>query len=430
MSFSIAHFLAERRDGAVHRREDLLEFARLAGSKELPDYQISAWLMAAYLNPLSLEETVGLTLGMAESGERLDLTGLPKPWVDKHSTGGVGDKTTLVLLPLLAACGLTMVKMSGRGLGITGGTIDKLASIPGFRTDLSSQEMIEQASRIGLALTGQTPALAPADGVLYGLRDVTQTVASIPLIVSSILSKKIAGGAEVIGLDVKCGSGAFMPTAEAAEELATWLSKVGKACGLSLHVTITDMDQPLGQAAGNLIEVLEAFRVLSRQALSPNEKRFETLCIELATETLVAVGQHDAKAVVEKALDDGKALEKALEWTSAQGATTSPLDLTLAEPRQTITATQSGFAQQVSALRVGEAVLEMGGGRKKKTDVIDLTVGVVTLVQVGDKIEAGQPLFHLHGNPDQCAAAAAVLQDAVTVVQAPVEPRPLILKRL
>ncbi|HZH98209.1 MAG TPA: thymidine phosphorylase, partial [Fimbriimonadaceae bacterium] len=228
----VQRFIATRRDRGRHTREDLSWFAKAAAAGEIPDYQLSAWLMAAYLNPLDEQETAWLTVAMAESGQRLDLTGLPKPWVDKHSTGGVGDKTTLVLLPLLAACGLTCVKMSGRGLGITGGTIDKLSSVPGFRTDLSPEEMKKQAGEIGLALTGQTPDLAPADKVLYALRDATATVSSMPLIVSSILSKKLAGGAEALVLDVKCGSGAFMKTRSEADALAESLASTAALAGL------------------------------------------------------------------------------------------------------------------------------------------------------------------------------------------------------
>src|SRR5579871_5332678 len=205
--FAMAHAIEVRRDGKRHTADELKGLALAAARGDAPDYQLAAWLMAAFLNPLDADETAALTLGMADSGERVNLTGLPKPWVDKHSTGGVGDKTSIVLLPILAACGLTMVKMSGRGLGITGGTVDKLESVPGFRINLSPSELKAQAGRIGLAITGQSPELAPADKVLYALRDVTATVDSIPLIVSSILSKKIAGGAEMVILDVKCGTG-------------------------------------------------------------------------------------------------------------------------------------------------------------------------------------------------------------------------------
>ncbi|RYG47758.1 thymidine phosphorylase, partial [bacterium] len=254
--------IAIRRDGRTHTAEELDYLAQAAAKGQVPDYQIAAWLMAAYLNPLDEEQTANLTLAMADSGKRIDLSGLPKPWVDKHSTGGVGDKTTLVLLPLLSACGLTMVKLSGRGLGIAGGTIDKLASFDGLRLDLSPEEAREIAGRIGLSLSGASPALAPADKVLYALRDATATVENMPLIASSILSKKIAGGAETVVLDVKTGSGAYMQKYHESHELAHWLVRIGERCGLKVRAAITDMDQPLGSAVGNMVEVEEARSIL------------------------------------------------------------------------------------------------------------------------------------------------------------------------
>ncbi|MCG9894215.1 MAG: thymidine phosphorylase, partial [Fimbriimonadaceae bacterium] len=267
--------IAAKRDRRVHSAGEIQAVIRGATDGSWTDDQLAAWLMAAFLNGLNPAETAELTKAMAESGERLDLTGLPQPWVDKHSTGGVGDKTTLVLLPLLASCGLTMVKMSGRGLGKTGGTIDKLESIPGFRTDLSPAEMIAQARMVGCALTGQTPKLAPADGRLYALRGATATVESIPLIVASILSKKMAGGAEVVVLDVKCGRGAFMTELPRARELKAELENVGREAGLKVRALVTDMDQPLGRAAGNALEVKEAIRVLKGE----ESGRFTELCL-------------------------------------------------------------------------------------------------------------------------------------------------------
>ena len=255
--------IARRRDGGSHSADDLGFLAQAAAEGSVPDYQLAAWLMAAYLNPLDERETADLTVAMARSGERLDLSVLSRPWVDKHSTGGVGDKTTLVLLPLLAACGLSLVKMSGRGLGITGGTLDKLASVEGLRLDLPPEALLRVAAESGFALGGQTARLAPADGALYALRDATGTVASLPLIVSSILSKKIAGGAETVVLDVKCGSGAFMRTLPEARALAHALRTVGERCGLRVRCAITDMSTPLGAAVGNALEVREAWDVLS-----------------------------------------------------------------------------------------------------------------------------------------------------------------------
>jgi len=272
-------FIAERRDGKQHSREGLALFARAVANREVEDYQTSAWLMAAFLNPLADDETTWLTQAMADSGRKLDRHRLPKPWVDKHSTGGVGDKTTIVLLPVLAACGLTMLKMSGRGLGITGGTVDKLESIPGFRSTPRLSSLVSQALRCGVALSAQSSVLAPADKALYTLRDVTGTVGSIPLIVSSILSKKLAANAEIVVLDVKCGSGAFMKDPVQAERLSESLVKVGEQLGLVVKVRVSDMNAPLGRAVGNALEVKEAIDTLSGEEGALTEH-----CVSLASE--------------------------------------------------------------------------------------------------------------------------------------------------
>lgn len=419
--------IAAKRDRQKHSREELDFLAQCAADPNahaVEDYQLSAWLMAAYLNGLDLDETANLTQSMAQSGDRLNLEGLPHPWVDKHSTGGVGDKTTLVLLPLLAACGLTGVKMSGKGLGITGGTIDKLASIPGFRTDLTPAEMVEQAGRIGLALTGQTPRLAPADGTLYALRDTTETVASMPLIVASILSKKLAGGAEALGLDVKCGSGAFMKNLADATVLAEMLVEVATRCGLPTHATITDMDQPLGVAVGNALEVREAWAALQPDAANT---RFRELCVYLAAETLVAVGwsksASDSIATAEARLQDGSALAKAKAWIEAQGGIFDPNALPTAPIVHTIEASQTGWVARVDAQTIGQAVVDLGGGRQRKEDVIDPAVGIEVLVHVGDRVSAGQPVFRVHASLREAPNVAA----ALTISEEPIEPRPLVL---
>jgi len=403
--------IATKRDGRKNTNGQLDALARGAADGSIPDYQLSAWLMAAYLNGLDPQETADLTLAMAESGERLDLTGLPKPWVDKHSTGGVGDKTTLVVLPILAACGLTMVKMSGRGLGITGGTIDKLESVPGFRTDLTPEEMVAQAKRIGIALSGQTPRLAPADKALYALRDVTGTVASIPLITASILSKKIAGGADTVLLDVKSGSGAFMKTLPEAEALARSLVDTGKLCGLKVSAVITDMNQPLGMAVGNALEVQEALASLRPPlSLPPSPKgagrggfsRFLELCLDLAGHALEVVGKGD-RSTAEEAIASGKALAKAREWFAAQGG---DLDSFMSNPpqspivRSVMYQGSPGFLNRIDANIVGEVVIKLGGGRAVKTDPIDPSVGVIVSQGVGNRIEKGQPLFEVHARDE------------------------------
>ncbi len=408
---NVQDIIAAKRDGLKHTQPELEWLANAAARGDVPDYQLSAWLMAAYLHPLDAEETAWLTLAMAGSGERLDLTGLPKPWVDKHSTGGVGDKTSIVLLPLLAACGLTVVKMSGRGLGITGGTVDKLGSVPGFRMDLSPQEMKEQAKRIGLAITGQTPNLAPADKVFYALRDATTTVGSIPLIVSSILSKKIAGGAETVVLDVKAGSGAFMKSLPEAKRLATALSETAALAGLKTRIAITDMTQPLGRTVGNALEVQEAAAVLTGNEPS----RFADLCVELAALTLTAaevVWDMDfGRTKAAEALAGGLALRKAEEWFEAQGADPTvlvrPDKLPKAPVRERIEAEEDGWISSVEAEAIGQAVVALGGGREKKDDVIDPAVGVEVHVEVGDQVTKGKPILTVHAR-DEAACALAV----------------------
>jgi len=426
--------IAAKRDGHRHSAEDLKLLAHAAAEGSAPDYQLSAWLMAAYLNGLDEEETAALTLAMAGTGERLDLSALPKPWVDKHSTGGVGDKTTIALLPILAAAGLTVVKMSGRGLGITGGTVDKLASIPGFRLDLSPDEMIAQAGRIGLALTGQTPRLAPADKTLYALRDATETVASLPLIVSSILSKKIAGGADVLGLDVKCGSGAFMADLEHARALASALKRIGERCGLSVHTTITDMDQPLGRTVGNALEVREAFDTLIPGS---TPTRFGGLVRHLAAETLVAVQRAKSLAegitIVDGLLAAGKPLERARAWVGAQGGDPGVVDgaaaLMGAIAVIDVRSPSEGFAARVDARTVGQVVVALGGGRQAANDVIDPAVGVETLVEVGDRVEAGSPVFRVHARSHEDARiAATTLLSGLSLAQDKVSPIPVVLE--
>ena len=415
--------IATRRDAKPHTPAEMQYLALGAARGKIPDYQLAAWLMAAYLNPLDAQDTAYLTLAMAESGERLDLGGLPKPWVDKHSTGGVGDKTTIVVLPILAACGLTVIKMSGRGLGITGGTIDKLTAIPGFRLDMAPHQMIQQAQKIGLAITGQTPNLAPADKVLYALRDVTETVSSIPLIVSSILSKKIAGGAETIVLDVKCGSGAFMKTLDDAKKLAASLVATGKRCGVNVHASITDMDQPLGATIGNALEIREAIEVLTGEASGPCSDRFRQLCLELSAHTLVSCGKTQdvdtAMRQVTSAVESGVAAAKATAWIASQGGPKdlpSVIDaLPVATYRKHVRAQASGWVSRINAEAFGRTVIQLGGGREKKDDVIDLSVGIELKVIVGSPVETGQILATVH------AATQMQLDQALREVAAAIE---------
>ena len=347
----------------------------------------------------------------------MDLTGLPKPWVDKHSTGGVGDKTTIVLLPLLAACGLTVVKMSGRGLGITGGTVDKLSSVPGFRMDLSPEEVRAVALQVGCANTGQSPRLAPADKRLYALRDATGTVESVPLIVSSILSKKVAGGCETVVFDVKCGSGAFMHTLDEARVLAKWLRDIGRLCGLDVHLSITDMDQPLGRSVGNALEVKEALRVLAGE-----KGRFRELCLHFAGMALEATGKGD-DGTASEALDSGAAYAKCKEWFAAQGGDVRVFDSEdwcACSSKSFVLANRTGWVSRIDARVVGQAVVDMGGGRKQKEDVIDPSVGLELHVEVGDQVAIGQTLATVYGTDLGVASAFEIVDQEV-------EPRPVIL---
>jgi pyrimidine-nucleoside phosphorylase len=427
--------IANRKSGQGNTHLELQMLAIGAADHSIPDYQLSAWLMAECFQPLNEEETAWLTVAMAKTGAQLDLTGLPKPWIDKHSTGGVGDKTTIVLLPLLASCGLTIVKMSGRGLGITGGTVDKLESVPGFRMHLTPEELKTQAAAIGLAISGQTSHLAPADKTLYELRDATATVESIPLIVSSILSKKLAGGAEMVVLDVKCGSGGFMPDFESAKKLALALSETGKRIGMPVYISITEMEQPLGRMVGNLLEVQEAAWVLRG-----GTNRFTELCVELAAHTLVVAECTDSHekglSIAWAALREGRALLKAKQWFAAQGAEVDVFGIKDRLPKAKVQLTVSnpkgkGYVSKVDARSVGAAVVHLGGGREVVTDIIDPTAGVECLKHVGDQVEEDEPIFIVHAPSNHLAEQAAEqLREGFEVSEEPVKPLPLILETL
>lgn len=434
-----ASIILRRREGLAHSQEDIERIVRGATAQEgepghVPDYQLSAWLMACYFRPLSAQETAWLTQAMANSGERLDLTSLPRPWIDKHSTGGVGDKTTLVLMPLLAALGPTVVKMSGPGLGITGGTVDKLSSVPGFRMALDPEDMVRQAQAIGIAVTGQGPRLAPADGRLYSLRDTSASVESVPLIASSILSKKIAGGADTVVFDVKTGSGSFMPTLPQARELAEWLVRIGRECGLKVGATITDMSVPLGCTVGNALEVREAIQVLRQGP----EGRFGDLCLHLGALALFHAGLardlEDGVRYVRQSFSSGRALAKAREWFAAQGADPGLFDDDAALPRapviRTVTHDQPrAYVSGIHAGTVGMSVLDLGGGRRAKGDPIDPAVGFEFHVEVGDAVRRGEPLFTVHAASEGDAEEAShrIMADAFRWSDSPVPRLPVIL---
>jgi pyrimidine-nucleoside phosphorylase len=403
MPLTIGEILAHKRDGEELSAEEIGFFVRGVVDGTVKDYQASAWLMAVFLRGMSRRETRDLTLAMRDSGDTVDLSDLPAhPTLDKHSTGGVGDKTTLVVVPILAAAGIPMLKMSGRGLGHSGGTVDKLESIPGFRTELTVDEAKEQVRTVGAALIGQSADLAPADKILYSLRDVTATIASLPLIASSIMSKKLAGGAERILLDVKAGRGAFMKTREQAEALARLLIELGSEAGVPTTAMLSPMDEPLGRAIGNALEVEEAVRLL----LAPAEAEpvFAGFCRELASHGLIAGGkaasEPDARRLAGDLLDSGAAARKFAEIVAAQGGPKSCEAILRALPRapatRAIGAPSSGVVTVLDAEQIGRLAMRLGAGRQAKTDPIDPAVGIVLHHKVGVSITAGTPLATLH----------------------------------
>lgn len=368
----------------------------------IPDYQMSAMMMAIYFQGMSKEETLALTMAMANSGDMLDLSNIEGIKVDKHSTGGVGDKTSLALTPMVAACGIKVAKMSGRGLGHTGGTIDKLESFPGFSTDISTNQFINQVNEIGIAIMGQTADLAPADKKLYALRDVTATVDNKSLIASSIMSKKIAAGADAIVLDVKTGSGAFMKDQEDAFMLAQIMTDIGNGIGRCTKAVISDMDQPLGYAVGNALEVIEAIETLKGNG--PED--FVCLCMELGAQMLLSASKaatvDEAKGMLKSVIENGQALDKLAQFIKAQGGDESyvyhPEKFPLAMFKRPIKAPVSGYVSHIECDEIGVCSLILGGGRETKESQIDLSVGLILEKKVGDYVEEGESLALMYGN--------------------------------
>jgi pyrimidine-nucleoside phosphorylase len=400
-------------------------------SGRIPDYQMSAWAMAVLLNGMTDEETTNLTMALARSGEMLDLSDVAPIVVDKHSSGGVGDKTTLVVEPIVASCGLPVGKMSGRGLGFSGGTLDKMESIPGFRTQLTTSEFREQLGTKGIALIGQTAEIAPADGKLYALRDVTGTVESIPLLASSIMSKKIAAGAHALVLDVKVGVGAFKPKLEDGRSLAELMVAIAGLSGLRATALLSDMNQPLGRAAGNALEVKEAIETL--HGAGPRGLREH--CLTVASHMLmlggVAANEVAAREKAVAALDGGAAWERFRTLVEAQAGDVafveSPDRLPMAPLIETVASPRSGFIAEVHARIVGETVVQLGGGRAKKGDPIDHSVGVEVLHDVGNQVAAGDPLFTVHAtSQESLVEAKAAVMGAHAWSDEPIEPLPLL----
>ncbi len=404
--------IAKKRDGEALTREEIDFFIAGYTQGTIPDYQAAAWLMAILLRGMTAREATDLTLAMAQSGQTLSLQDVAPVVADKHSTGGVGDKTTLVVAPLVAAAGLTVAKMSGRGLGFTGGTLDKLESIPGLEVNLSTGRFLEQVRRIGVAVAGQTQDLAPADGKLYALRDVTATVPSIPLIASSIMSKKIAAGAGVIVLDVKVGRGAFMKTLESARTLSQLMVEVGRGVGRQVMAVLSPMDQPLGNAVGNALEVHEAIATLHGQG--PGD--FRAHCLLIASYMLLLGGRtgdlEAARALAEETLSSGRALARFADLVRAQGgderAVTDPAAVLPRAPViAPVMAPQSGYVAQLDAGQIGLATVRLGAGRERKGEPVDLRVGFVFHKKVGDRVQEGEALFTVHAADQEHWAQAA-----------------------
>jgi len=422
--------IEKKRDGEPLSKQEIRFIIQGYVQGDIPDYQMSAWAMAVYFQGMSLRETAELTLTMAKSGDQLDLSTLGGRFVDKHSTGGVGDKTTLLLGPMVAACGVPVAKMSGRGLGHTGGTIDKLSSIPGFRVELKREEFLEQVKKIGLSVIAQTGNLVPADKKLYALRDVTGTVSSIPLIASSVMSKKIAAGAQGIVLDVKYGSGAFMKTIEDARRLATTMVDIGKALGRQTIAVLSNMNEPLGRAVGNSLEVLEVADVL--QGKGPDD--LIKVCLELGAWMLVAgdsvpnVGA--GKKCLYHSLESGAAWDKFLSFIREQGGDAQAVAdrrLKVAPWNLPILAAESGYVQSIDAHKTGILAMTLGAGRITKDSSIDLGTGVLIVKKAGEWVEAGEPLLQLYGRDKETLAKGLLLaQDFISVGSEAPELPPLI----
>jgi pyrimidine-nucleoside phosphorylase len=423
-----AELIERKRNGEELPASDLREFISAYTRDELPDYQAAALLMAVWFRGLSPIETFAFTEAMVASGETVDLAGrLGRRVVDKHSTGGVGDKTTLALGPVVAACGVPFGKMSGRGLGHTGGTLDKLESIPGFRVELSTDELIRQVQEIGLAVAGQSANLVPADRKLYALRDVTATIDEVSLIAASIMSKKIAGGANGLVLDVKVGEGAFMRAQEDARRLAEAMRGLGEEAGMDVVCLLTDMEQPLGSAVGNALEVLEAYETLE-DAGPPD---FRELVVTAATHLLalsdLKLDEAAARERVKTSLADGSALATYERWIRAQGGDPEPGLLPRAPVVRAVPAPTGGVVRQVRAREVAGIAMALGAGRVRKEDPVDHAVGVVCKAKRGDSVEKGDRLAEIHARDETAAEAAeAALLAAYEIGDEP-ESRPLIL---
>lgn len=422
----------KKRNGGELSEEEIRFFIEGYTDESIPDYQAAALCMAVYFRGMTPKETSILTLAMAESGDQIDLGGIEGFTVDKHSTGGVGDKTSLIVVPIVASCGGKVAKMSGRGLGHTGGTVDKLESIPGFRTELNPDDFIKQVNGIGLCIVGQTGELAPADKKLYALRDVTATVESIPLIASSIMSKKLAAGSKGIVLDVKTGSGAFMKTVEESENLAKEMVAIGKSAGRSVTAVITNMDIPLGDSVGNSLEVIEAIKTLKGEG----ESDLTEVCLTLAAQMLSMVTGEDEKtcySMAKRAIDNGLAINKLREMISAQGGNADVVDdySLFKQPKYTaeIFSECDGYIEHTDAEKIGIASVILGAGREKKGDPIDPSAGIVLKKKTGDYVKKGEPLAVFYTDDEgKIEGAKQEFLDAFTFGNERTQPQKLIYK--
>jgi pyrimidine-nucleoside phosphorylase len=403
-----AELIRRKRDGEQLASEEISELVLAYARGDVPDYQLAAFCMAVYFRGLNGEETFALTDAMIRSGETIELgAAIGRKVVDKHSTGGVGDKTSLAVGPIVAACGVPFGKMSGRGLGHTGGTLDKLESIPGFRVELTTEEFLDQVRDVGLAIIGQSANLVPADKLLYGLRDVTATVDNVSLIAASIMSKKIAAGADAIVLDVKVGDGAFMKTIEDARELAQAMLELGRHAGREVACVLTDMDQPLGQAVGNALEIRETIATLRGEGPPDFSELVLAACAHLLAFSDLGIDEEEGRERAAGAIQDGSALAMYERWIAAQGGDPAEDALATAPVVREVEATKAGSVRSIGAVAVGMAALRLGAGRREKDDEIDHAVGVRCLKKRGDEVAPGDTLAEIHARDESAAEAAS-----------------------
>jgi len=425
--------IMKKRDGKALSTEEIIFMVDGYTKETIPDYQMAAWMMAVFIQGMTPEESTALTQAMLDSGDSIDLSSIGKITVDKHSTGGVGDKVSLILAPLVASLGIPVPMMSGRGLGHSGGTLDKLEAIPGYRVGLTEEEFINQVKEIGVAIIGQTRSLAPADAKMYALRDVIATVDSIPLIAGSIMSKKLAAGPDAFVFDVKTGNGAFMRTMEMAEEMARTLVDIAILSGRQAQALITDMDQPLGYYAGNALEIYETIQCLRGEG--PED--LMTVIMEIAGMMLMMGGKADSveagKALAQTALDEGKGLAKFKEMVAAQGGDTAYIDNPELFPKAgtiiPVKAREAGFIHGIDTLEMGMICVALGAGREVADDVLDMSAGIIFSKKIGDQVEEGETMLTLFTNKkDGIDAIVERAQEGIKIQNSPCQPNPIIYK--